>query len=140
MGFLLKKVSVWCVPESPVPTKSKAMMKGYRNEPMTEIAGSKVKERLDYARLEGYVSDTGDVFTLDMPTTSNVLQFMTEDGTKLSIRPSGTEPKIKYYIGVRQPVSGREDLAEAEKICAGKNCPYTSGIEYLTRIIRGVRI
>lgn len=97
-----------------------AMMKGYRNEPMTEIAGSKVKERLDYARLEGYVSDTGDVFTLDMPTTSNVLQFMTEDGTKLSIRPSGTEPKIKYYIGVRQPVSGREDLAEAEKICAGK--------------------
>ncbi|SUB98075.1 Phosphoglucomutase/phosphomannomutase, C-terminal domain [Porphyromonas macacae] len=45
---------------------------------------------------------------------------MTEDGTKLSIRPSGTEPKIKYYIGVRQPVSGREDLAEAEKICAGK--------------------
>ncbi|SUB98074.1 Uncharacterised protein [Porphyromonas macacae] len=42
------------------------MMKGYRNEPMTEIAGSKVKERLDYARLEGYVSDTGDVFTLDM--------------------------------------------------------------------------
>lgn len=97
-----------------------AMMKGYRNEPMTEIAGSKVKERLDYARLEGYVSDTGDVFTLDMPTTSNVLQFMTEDGTKLSIRPSGTEPKIKYYIGVRQPVSCREDLPEAEKICAGK--------------------
>lgn len=97
-----------------------AMMKNYRNNPMKELAGSKVVERLDYAKLEGYVGDDGDVFTLDMPTTSNVLQFKTEDGTKLSIRPSGTEPKIKYYIGVRCKVDGKENIQQAQKACSDK--------------------
>jgi phosphoglucomutase len=51
-----------------------------------------------------------------MPTTSNVLQFFTEEGTKLSIRPSGTEPKIKFYIEVKGgPAKTREALEEAEE-------------------------
>ena len=49
-----------------------------------------------------------------MPTTSNVLQYFTEEGTKLSIRPSGTEPKIKFYIEVRGSVKSREDLIQVE--------------------------
>ncbi len=96
-----------------------AMMKNYRNNPMQTINGSKVIERKDFAKLEGYDLTSGDVFTLNMPTTSNVLQFFTEDGTKLSIRPSGTEPKIKYYIGVRQEVSN-SDVAEARRRCDEK--------------------
>jgi len=49
-----------------------------------------------------------------MPTTSNVIQYFTEEGTKLSIRPSGTEPKIKFYIEVRGVAKSREDLQQAE--------------------------
>ena len=50
-----------------------------------------------------------------MPTTSNVLQYFTEDGTKVSIRPSGTEPKIKFYIEVRGGnVASREEIPQAE--------------------------
>ncbi len=97
-----------------------AMMKNYRNNPMQTIDGSKVIERKDFAKLEGYDLISGDVFTLNMPTTSNVLQFFTEDGTKLSIRPSGTEPKIKYYIGVRQKAVNLDDVAEARRRCDEK--------------------
>ena len=55
-----------------------------------------------------------------MPTTSNVLQYKTADGTKVSIRPSGTEPKIKFYIGVRGKVSSIEELPSAETACLNK--------------------
>ena len=75
---------------------------------------------LDYAKLEGRWIDKGEVFTLDMPTTSNVLQYKTADGTKVSIRPSGTEPKIKFYIGVRGKLTKIEELAEAEAACLDK--------------------
>ena len=54
----------------------------------------------DFQLLEQKDVKTGEVTKLDMPTTSNVLQYFTEDGTKVSIRPSGTEPKIKFYIEV----------------------------------------
>jgi phosphoglucomutase len=49
-----------------------------------------------------------------MPTTSNVIQYFTEEGTKLSIRPSGTEPKIKFYIEVTGAAKSREELVQAE--------------------------
>ena len=52
----------------------------------------------DYATLVAHDFVAGEKYTLDMPTTSNVLQYFTEDGTKVSVRPSGTEPKIKVYI------------------------------------------
>ena len=77
-----------------------AMMKNFRENPQKEIAGSPVVLIKDFQLLEQKDVKTGEVTKLDMPTTSNVLQYFTEDGTKVSIRPSGTEPKIKFYIEV----------------------------------------
>ncbi|MDR0995287.1 MAG: phospho-sugar mutase [Tannerella sp.] len=90
-----------------------AMMKNYRLHPLEEIAGSKVEYVYDYANLKGYSCRDKETFTLDMPTTSNVLQYITEDKTKVSIRPSGTEPKIKFYCEVHHAV-GSGDLEAAE--------------------------
>lgn len=70
-------------------------------------------EILDYATLEGKLLESGDTYTLDMPTTSNVLQYRCADGTKLSIRPSGTEPKIKFYIEVHSEPKTLEELDAA---------------------------
>ena len=97
-----------------------AMMKNFRESPLKSLAGSPVVEVLDYAKLEGRWLDKGEVFTLDMPTTSNVLQYKTADGTKVSIRPSGTEPKIKFYIGVRGKVASVEEFPSAEVACLDK--------------------
>lgn len=92
-----------------------AMMKNFRVNPVQELAGSPVIICKDYARLESYDYKKDEVTTLEMPTTSNVLQYFTEDGTKVSIRPSGTEPKIKFYIEVRGPkVASVEEIAKAE--------------------------
>ncbi|MDR2389706.1 MAG: phospho-sugar mutase [Tannerellaceae bacterium] len=97
-----------------------AMMKNYRDNPPLEIAGSKVAFIYDYARLQGYSCLDKEVLTLDMPTTSNVLQYLTEDKTKISIRPSGTEPKIKFYCEVHLPIHGVEEIPEAERIAGEK--------------------
>ncbi len=77
-----------------------AMMVNFRENPQQAIAGSPVVLIKDFQKLEQKDMLTGEVTTLDMPATSNVLQYFTEDGTKVSIRPSGTEPKIKFYIEV----------------------------------------
>ncbi len=92
----------------------KQMMSDYRTNPPKEIAGSKVKIIKDYQTLKVKNLMTGEETPLDMPTTSNVLQFFTEDGTKISVRPSGTEPKIKFYIEVRGEMKHRNDFYEAE--------------------------
>ncbi|WP_373697954.1 phospho-sugar mutase [Porphyromonas loveana] len=97
-----------------------AMMKRYREHAPTVLGGSVVSEVLDYASLEGRDIAHGETFTLDMPTTSNVLQYKTEDGTKVSVRPSGTEPKIKFYIGVRIPVQNEEELDRAYTLADDK--------------------
>jgi phosphoglucomutase len=97
-----------------------AMMKRYRENPLAEIAGSKVTYIYDYAKLKGYSCSDGETITLDMPTTSNVLQYMTEDATKVSIRPSGTEPKIKFYFEVHSDISHAGEIPEAEKAAAEK--------------------
>jgi phosphoglucomutase len=90
-----------------------AMMKNYRENPMKELAGSKVFFIKDFVKLTGMDLVENERVTLDMPTTSNVLQYFAEDGTKVSIRPSGTEPKIKFYIEVHSKVSSGEELAAA---------------------------
>lgn len=97
-----------------------AMMKRYRENPLQQLGGSPVVEVLDYATLQGHWLEKGETFTLDMPTTSNVLQYKTADGSKVSIRPSGTEPKIKFYIGVRGTLSSPEGFDAAEQACLGK--------------------
>lgn len=78
-----------------------AMMKNFRENPPRQLGGSDVVLVKDYADLNARNLKTGAVEKLDMPTTSNVLQYFTEDGTKVSVRPSGTEPKIKFYIEVK---------------------------------------
>ncbi len=78
----------------------KAMMENYRNNPPKEIAGSKVAISKDFQTLQ-QTDSNGVVTKLDMPETSNVLQWFCEDGTKVSVRPSGTEPKIKFYLEVK---------------------------------------
>ena len=87
-----------------------AMMKHFRENPLQEIAGSKVTLFYDYASLKGKDYVENETLTLDMPTTSNVLQYFTEDGTKVSIRPSGTEPKIKFYCEVNSKVNSLEEM------------------------------
>jgi phosphoglucomutase len=79
------------------------MMQGYRDDPPKEIAGSPVAELYDYEKQEKKNLRTNEVEKIDLPK-SNVLQFITEDGSKISARPSGTEPKIKFYFSVNMPL------------------------------------
>ena len=76
------------------------MMAGFRANPPKEIGGSPVALVKDYKTLTA-TDAQGKSIPLEMPETANVLQFFTEDGTKISVRPSGTEPKIKFYIEVK---------------------------------------
>ena len=96
------------------------MMKNFRNNPMTEIAGSKVILTKDFSTLVANDLVENEKYTLDMPTTSNVLQYFTEDGTKVSIRPSGTEPKIKFYIEVKGELKSREDYDKVNELANQK--------------------
>jgi phosphoglucomutase len=79
------------------------MMRGYRENPPTTINGSPVVTIYDYQLQKVKSLKTGDEQPIDLPK-SNVLQFILEDGTKISARPSGTEPKIKFYFSVNQPL------------------------------------
>lgn len=92
-----------------------AMMKSFRENPIQEIAGSKVTMVKDFAKLIALDLIENEKITLDMPTTSNVLQYFTEDNTKVSIRPSGTEPKIKFYIEMHSQVGSLEELKAADE-------------------------
>ncbi len=85
------------------------MMTNFRENPPKAIGGSKLTVIKDYLTLQATDVATGDVSKLDFPATSNVLQYFTEDGTKVSIRPSGTEPKIKFYIEVHDKMASKED-------------------------------
>lgn len=91
-----------------------AMMKNFRTNPLTLIGGSPVSLIKDFGKLEGIDFVTNENIVLEMPTTSNVIQYFTEEGTKLSIRPSGTEPKIKFYIEVTGTAKTRSELKQAE--------------------------
>lgn len=82
----------------------KQMMTNFRSNPPKELGGHKIVTYKDFQTLEKK-DDQGNVTKLDMPTTSNVLQYFCEDGTKVSVRPSGTEPKIKFYIEVKDKMN-----------------------------------
>ena len=91
------------------------MMQGYRDNPPKEIAGSKVVEFLDYQLQTNKNLSTGETKKIDLPK-SNVLQFITEDGSKISARPSGTEPKIKFYFSVNMPLKSVDDFDNRKKL------------------------
>lgn len=83
------------------------MMEGYRNNPPSTISGSRVTTLLDYQLQKGTNLVTGESWTIRLPK-SNVLQFITADGSKISARPSGTEPKIKFYFSVHTRLESKE--------------------------------
>ncbi|WP_026770586.1 phospho-sugar mutase [Asinibacterium sp. OR53] len=85
------------------------MMEGYRNNPPKEINGVKVQQLLDYELQTGKDLLTGESWAIKLPK-SNVLQFILEDGSKISARPSGTEPKIKFYFSVCTQLEKKEDF------------------------------
>lgn len=95
------------------------MMADYRQNPPKELGGSKVVIIKDYQSSTCTDLTTGKTSVIDLPK-SNVLQFFSEDGSKVSVRPSGTEPKIKFYFGVKQDVANAAELAGAEKACNQK--------------------
>ena len=87
------------------------MMDNFRNNPPKSIAGSEVVLTKDFLKLVSYAD--GKESPIDMPATSNVLQWFTADGLKISVRPSGTEPKIKFYCEVPAPFAGPQDFDAA---------------------------
>ncbi len=100
----------------------KAMMDNFRANPPREIGGSPVVLVKDYQALRA-TDGEGRASALEMPEPSNVLQYFTADGTKISVRPSGTEPKIKFYIEVKDTMGcakcyDRVNVAAEEKIKA----------------------
>lgn len=97
----------------------KGMMDNFRSNPPKDLGGSKVVAIKDYLSLK-QTDDKGQVIDLDMPDTSNVLQFFTEDGDKVSVRPSGTEPKIKFYMEVKGEMGCRNCYASAEAAAMDK--------------------
>ena len=96
-----------------------ALMKQFRENPPKQLAGSPVEVVKDYLSLNATHAD-GTIEKLNFPTTSNVLQFFTEDGSKVSIRPSGTEPKIKFYMEVKVPMAKVEDYNACGAAAAAK--------------------
>lgn len=90
----------------------KAMMENFRKNPIKELGGSPVVEVRDYKALKA-TDAQGNERTLNMPEPSNVLQWFAEDGTKVSVRPSGTEPKIKFYMEIPAPFAKAEDYDAA---------------------------
>lgn len=85
------------------------MMTNYRTNPPATINNSKVVELLDYELQTGKNLLTGESWAINLPK-SNVLQFITEDGSKISARPSGTEPKIKFYFSVKTTLNDKEEF------------------------------
>jgi phosphoglucomutase len=96
-----------------------AMMEGYRSNPPQTINGVAVEELLDYELQVGKKIATGETFAINLPK-SNVLQFSLADGTKISARPSGTEPKIKFYFSVNTKLNSVDEFEATEKILDNK--------------------
>ena len=90
------------------------MMEDFRNNPPKELAGSKVVELLDYEKQVKTNLVSGETEKITLPK-SNVLQFITEDGSKISARPSGTEPKIKFYFSVNTQLPSKDQFEEAQQ-------------------------
>ena len=99
-GFSYNKAVNIVKPGKSGAEEIKAMMENFRTNRPKELGGSKVVLTKDFQLLKAYDGE-GNESAITMPQSSNVLQWYTEDGTKVSVRPSGTEPKIKFYVEVR---------------------------------------
>jgi len=96
-----------------------AMMEGYRTSPPKVLGGVAVKTLLDYQLQTGTNLEDGSTFAIALPK-SNVLQFVLADGSKVSARPSGTEPKIKFYFSVNAPLSHADAYKAVQAALLGK--------------------
>jgi phosphoglucomutase len=90
-----------------------AMLEAFRNDTPTSLGGSKVVMFKDYKTSVSKNMLTGETEKIDLPS-SNVLQFFTEDGSIVSARPSGTEPKVKFYCSVNEPLANKGDFKAVE--------------------------
>ena len=95
------------------------MMKNFRSNPPKELGGSVIDIYKDFQSLEITKAD-GSKEKMDMPDTSNVLQWFCTDGTKVSVRPSGTEPKIKFYLEIKDTMNSTSDFPACEQRAAVK--------------------
>ncbi|MBF1588208.1 MAG: phospho-sugar mutase [Prevotella sp.] len=95
------------------------MMKNFRSNPPKELGGSVIDVYKDFQSLEITKAD-GSKEKMDMPDTSNVLQWFCTDGTKVSVRPSGTEPKIKFYLEIKDTMNSASDFPACEQRAAVK--------------------
>ena len=95
------------------------MMKNFRSNPPKELGGSVIDVYKDFQSLEITKAD-GSKEKMDMPDTSNVLQWFCTDGTKVSVRPSGTEPKIKFYLEIKDTMNSASDFPVCEQRAAVK--------------------
>ncbi len=98
----------------------KQMMVNFRTNPPKELGGSKMKIVKDYADLSEKNLLTGEVKKINQKITADVMQFFTEDGTKISVRPSGTEPKIKFYFEVAGELKSRADFDTVDNAAGEK--------------------
>jgi phosphoglucomutase len=89
------------------------MMEQYRADPPESIDGIPVEQLLDYGSQAGKDLKSGKTWKIGLPV-SNVLQFILSDGTKISARPSGTEPKIKFYFSVHAPLASASEFEKTE--------------------------
>ena len=96
------------------------MMKNFRSNPPKELGGSVIDVYKDFQSLEITKAD-GSKEKMDMPDTRNVLQWFCTDGTKVSVRPSGTEPKIKFYLEIKDTMNSASDFPACEQRAAVKN-------------------
>jgi phosphoglucomutase len=117
-GFSYNKAINVVKPGKSGADEIKAMMENFRANPPKELDGSPVVLAKDFKTLKATDAD-GKVCDIDMPEPSNVLQYFTADGTKVSVRPSGTEPKIKFYVEapgtLASPAGYKQAVADAEK-------------------------
>ncbi len=98
----------------------KAIMEQFRNQPPMVLGGAKVINIKDYLSLKATNPQTGISEDIKQPVTSDVLQFFTEDGSKISVRPSGTEPKIKFYFEVNVEMKNAAQFESAQKLANKK--------------------
>ena len=118
-GFSYNKTVNVVKPGKSGADEIKAMMDHFHASHLKELAGSPIVEIKDYKKLQIFDAK-GHVQPLDMPEPSNVIQWFAQDGTKVSVRPSGTEPKIKFYIEVMGEMKHASDYEAASQLAEKK--------------------
>jgi phosphoglucomutase len=113
-GFYLEKLIAITKKGMRGAEEIQEMMKNFRNDPPRSIDGEEVISVMDYQSSQAKDLRTGETTQIDLPK-SNVLQFLTANGTKISARPSGTEPKIKFYISVNTELNDKSDYEQVKR-------------------------